>query len=1071
MSWRAVPFTVLLVVLLLAPGVAACISPYGFEDFEPTPLVAPGTGGDVPPVDVSASSVDDMFPELVSYNGDLLAFWIKSTGTTVVTESLMSRAMNGTQWGPLMAINSPDPTNLTREGELIRVAGFDVAVHDGLLYAVWSTPDPDVTEGSDNDLVYRTFDGTTWGPILEVPSPDDGAEDVLPSIASTRYGLMVAWTTNSAVISDGPDQDIVVTHLGPGSDGAVVEVTPAGDSDNDFLPRAIGTPLGSHVVWHTRVVREVPGHRGLETGMAVSGRWTWSGVWHDIEDYTGGTSGEDVWIDLMWDGHRLCMVWQRGGADLGYDATTIMFRDWDLEGFGPVQDLAVRQGNANNGKPRLAMVEGNVSVYWHTDDDGVTVGSTYDLVHRVSQGGGHWSPLEPFVADDTRDLLNMATVEHDGGVWAAWMANVTYDVPVIGGTTEVWDVVVGPIVVGRDPADALVVTPRWVRETKAWGPDDRIVFSVTERGVPRGDVPLTVTVYDPKGRVEAVLQGTTGQGGETSFDHVMEAHGEYGLEVVVEGRVLGTMALRVSPPPEGQMGNLGLTLGLLAGFVMALTVTGTAFIRRRGVVDATAGAGGEQGFIKPMWSFRMVSRVLTKVVRSAKLQGWLQMPMFLFFVVSIYIGFFGTQDPTQNFTTMIGWVYYLPGMLILYAFFGRLWCYFEACGFMDTWAKKLAPRREWKQWPYWLTGLWVAFVLLLAGFWVEIVFSIDLYPWAVATFMLAILLLNFFVSVTFGKRTYCRFVCRDGVIEELIARFSLFKIGVQTRADTTKRGGACIWKEGEKRPGYCSMCFSCVQNNPDVQEASVVPMLRDYGKDVYEPKKVHRDEAWAALLLMGISIPYMLVLTRAWWVDLTDVAFAMEPSMGALGLAAVGVGLAVGTWLFDRWAFARWSGWFTAPRRALIVLLQALLLALYVAAAFGGGVGRLVALRSLIVLASFTVPFIIVLAGEHLVVRLTGNSLGEPAGRLLNRYALVFIPVFVGVLIARNLPIVAMWGWAAWDIFWGTLSNFPAGPGPVTAQPFIPPETFYTLGVMALAFGLFLGAYTALQISRRLYKD
>jgi hypothetical protein len=1071
MAWRAASIPVFILVLLLAPPAAACISPYGFEDFEPTPLVARGIGGDIAPVDVSASTVDDMFPNLVSYGGHLYAFWIKATGTTVVTESLMVRTMAGTDWGPLMVVNNPDPTNLTREGELVRVAGFDVAVHDDLLYVVWSTPDTEVSDGPDNDLVYRTFDGTSWSNIGQVIPPDEGGEDVLPSVASTEEGLLVAWTTNSPLLTDGEDQDIVVSYLGPGANRQVIEVTPAGDSDNDFLPRTVSTPLGVHVVWHTRVVRETPHQRGLENGMAISGRWMWSGVWHDVEDYTGSVSGEDVWIDLMWDGYRLCMVWQRGGADFGYSSTTIMYREWDLEGFGPVQDLALRQGSANNGRPQLAMVDGNVTAYWHTNDDGVTVGTTYDLVYRVNEGRGHWSPVEPYVADDGRDLLQMAVVEHQGGVWAAWMANMTYDATVVEGTIEVWDVVVGPITVGQDPANAMTVTPTWGRSTKAWGPDDRIVFTVTDNDAPMGGVPMVVTVYDPDGRIEAVLRGTTGPEGETSFDHVLKTHGDYGLEVVVEGRVLGTMALQVSPPPDGQMDNLGLTLGVMVGFMMAVTVTGSAFIRRRGVVDAKAEAMADAGFQRPTVAFRLVSRVLTKVVRSAKLQGWLQMPMFIFFVVSIYIGFFGTQDPTRNFTTMIGWVYYLPGMLILYAFFGRLWCYFEACGFMDTWAKKLAPRREWKQWPYWLTGLWVAFILLLAGFWVEIVFSIDLYPWAVATFMLAILLLNFFVSMTFGKRTYCRFVCRDGVIEELIARFSLFKIGVQTRADTSKRGGACIWKEGEKRPGYCSMCFSCVQNNPDVQEASVTPMLRDYGKDVYEPKKIHRDESWAALLLMGISIPYMLVLTRAWWVGLTDVAFAMEPTMGAAGLVALGAGLVAGTWLMDRWAFARWSQWFTTPRRVLIALLQVLLLTLYFAGAIGGEVGRLVALRSLIVLGSFTVPFVIVLAGELLVVRLTGNSINEPAGKLMNRYALIFIPVFIGVLIARNLPIVAMWGWAAWDIFVGTLANFPGGPGPVTAQPFIPPETFYTLGVMALAFGLFLGAYTALQISRRLYKD
>jgi len=1071
MAWTAAPVSVILVLLFLAAPAAACISPYGFEDFEPTPLMAPGVVGDIPPVDVSASTVNDMFPMLVSYDGDLHAFWIKSTGTTVVTESLMARVMSGSDWGPLMVVNSPDPTNMTREGELVRVAGFDVAVHEGAIYVVWSTPDPAFTDGTDNDLVYRTFEAGAWSAITEIALPDGGGGDVQPAVTSTDMGLLVAWTTNNPLITDGPDQDIVVTFIGEGMEGEVVELSPPGDSDHDFLPRVIDTPFGTHVVWHTRVLREVPNRRGMENGLTVNGRWMWSGFWHDIEDYTGSVVGEDVWTDLMWDGDRLCLVWQRGGSDFAYKATTIMYREWDLAGFGPVQDLAVHQGNANNGRPRLAMVGGNVTVLWHTNDDAVTVGTSHDLVQRTREGGGHWTPIEPYMADHEHDLLQVQVVEHAGGVWASWMTNVTYDVVTIEGTVQVWDVVVAPIRLGEDPDGGLTVTPRWVRSTKAWGPDDRIVFSVTEGGEAMAGTPITVTVIDPDGRVEEVLTGLTGASGTVSFDHVLRTHGDYDLEVVVEGRALGTMSLNVTPPPEGQMGNLGLTLGIVVGFVVALTVTGTAFIRRRGVVDPRAEAMADMGYKRPMWSFRLISRILTKVVKSARLQGWLQMPMFIFFVVSIIIGFFGTQDPTRNFTTMVGWVYYLPGMLILYAFFGRLWCYFEACGFMDTWAKRLAPKREWRQWPYWLTGLWVAFILLLAGFWVEIVFSIDLYPWAVATFMLAILLLNFFVSMIFGKRTYCRFVCRDGVVEELIARFSLFKIGVQTRADTNKGGESCIWKEGEKRPGYCSMCFSCVQNNPDVQEANVTPMLRDYGKDVYVPKKVHSDEAWAALLLMGISIPYMLVLTRAWWVGLTEVAFDAEPSFDTLGLLLMGVGLLSATWLVDRWAFRKWSVWFTTPRRALVVMLQVLLLALYFGAAFGGGVGRLVAFRSLIVLGSFTVPFIIVLVGEMLVVRLTGNSRGEPAGKLMNRYALIFIPVFIGVLIARNLPIVAMWGWAAWDIFFGTLANFPGGPAQVTAQPFIPPSTFYVLGVMALTFGLFLGAYTALQISRRLFKS
>jgi hypothetical protein len=1071
MAWRAAPLSIIVVLLFLAVPAAACISPYGFEDFEPTPLVASGFAGNVPPVDVSASTVDDMFPLLVSYRGDLYAFWIKSTGTNVVTESLMTRVMSGDQWGPLLAVNSPDPTILTREGELIRVAGFDVAVHQGLLYVVWSTPDPEVTDGADDDPVYRTFDGETWGPIIQMVAPDDVGEDVQPSIASTDEGLLVAWTTNSPLLSDGSDQDIVVTMVGPDTADTITELTTPGDGDNDFLPEVIDTPLGTHVLWHTRVLRDVPSSRGVEMGVAINGRWRDISIWREHPDVTGAVSGEEVWIDLMWDEDRLCMVWQRGGADYGYSATSIIYREWDLGGFGPIQDLTARQGTSHNGRPRLFRTDGNVSVMWHSNDDGVTVGSTYDLVERTRGEDGRWTDVGPWMADPEKSLLQVHPVEHGDGVWAAWMTNVTYDVTSVNGTVQVWDVIVGPISVGADPANAITVTPRWVRSTKAWGPDDRIVFAVTRGDQPLADSPITVTVIDPEGGVEAVLQGSTGLSGEATFDHVLKDHGDYGLEVVVEDRSLGVMVLKVSPPPDGYMGTLTLSLGMVVAFAAALAVTGTAFIRRKGVVDPKAEAVEDMGFKPRSFVWTLASRGLTRVVKSASLQGWLQLPLFILFAASIVIGYLGTQDPEKNFTTMVGWVYYLPGMLILYAFFGRLWCYVEACGFMDTWAKRLAPNRSWRQWPYWLTGLWLAFILLLAGFWVEIVFSIDLYPWAVATFMLSILMINFFVSIIFGKRTYCRFVCRDGVVEELIARFSLFKVGVQTRADTTRRGGSCIWKEGEKRPGYCSMCFTCVQNNPDVQEASVRPMIDDYGVDVYRPKKVHTDEAWAALLLMGISIPYMMVLTRAWWVDLTDLAFGIEPSMGLLALLGLGSAMVVATALSDRWAFRKWPEWFSTSRKVLVMLLQGLLLSLYFVAVMGGGVGRLVALRSLIVLGCFLVPFMMVLLGERLVVRLTGDSRRETSGRLMDRYALIFIPLFIGVLIARNLPIVAMWGWAAWDVFVGALTNFPNGATEVTAQPFFDPSLFYSLGIAALVFGFALGAYTALQISRRLYTD
>jgi hypothetical protein len=935
---------------------------------------------------------------------------------------------------------------------------------------VWCTSDPELANGTDDDPVYRTFDGQRWGPILTLVPDDDRGEDVQPAVASTADGVLVAWTTSSPLLSHGPDQDIVSRLIGPEGLGKIVQVSPVGDSDNDFLPRLAHTPQGTYAVWHTRTLREVPDSRGTENALVLQGRLLWGSLWRELVEVSGNLGGENVWVDMMWDGSRLSMVWQNGGTALAFDSRSILYREWGLEGLSPIQDISTPLGRANNGRPSMVKTDGTVRVISHTNDDGITVSESYDLVMRDREEGDRWSPIEVYQADPDRNLLQVDTSPHGGGEYAAWITNVTYDMATPVGAVQVWDVVVAPISLPPDPTRDIVVTPRWVRSMEAWGPEDRIVFLVEKGGQPRGDSLLSVMVMDPEGEVETILDGTTDGSGQVTFDHVLRSVGDYSLVVTLDGTEMGALGIRVAPPPE-YMGSLVVTLLVLLAFVAILVLAGYRYISDRGTVDPKAQNANPPPPRRASLFWRWISRALTRVVRSARLQGYLQIPLFALLVISIFLGYMGTQDPQANFTTMVGWVYYLPGMLILYAFFGRLWCYVEACGFIDTWAKRLFKQRKWLEWPRWLQNLWPAFFLLLAGFWVEIVFSIDLYPWAVATFMLVVLLINFTISVNFGKRTYCRFMCRDGVIEELIARFSILKIGVETRADSVSRGGACIWKESEKRPGYCSMCFTCLQNNPDVKEASVIPQIRTYGQDVYRPRKIHSDEAVAALLLMGISIPYMAVLTRAWWVDLTDIAFAWSLPAGTLAQLAAGFGAVVVVALIDRWAFAGPAASFTPVRKALVVTLEVLLLGLYFIAVLGGDVGRLILLRSLFVMGCFMLPLGLAWLGGRLVVWVTRDHRKETPGKLMDRYALVFIPVFVGVLIARNIPIVGMWGWGVIDIVKATFAQFPGGTATVIPQPFVDPSLHFALGIAALAFGLALGAYTALQISRHIYAD
>ncbi len=58
-----------------------------------------------------------------------------------------------------------------------------------------------------------------------------------------------------------------------------------------------------------------------------------------------------------------------------------------------------------------------------------------------------------------------------------------------------------------------------------------------------------------------------------------------------------------------------------------------------------------------------------------------------------------------------------------------------------------------------------------------------------------------------------------------------------------------------------------------------------------------------------------------------------------------------------------------------------------------------------------------------------------------------------------------------WDITVSAFTRFPGGTVEPIPMPFVDPSTHFILGVLSLALGVAVGAYAALQLSRRLYKE
>ncbi|NIP36157.1 MAG: hypothetical protein GWN18_14530, partial [Thermoplasmata archaeon] len=290
-----------------------------------------------------------------------------------------------------------------------------------------------------------------------------------------------------------------------------------------------------------------------------------------------GTGYEDIWFDMMWVEDRLMMTWQRAGNPLGFQRSQVMYREWRPEGMGPEVDITGAADGGFNGRPRIGLTDEGPRVYWHTDDDGVTLGTSEDLVWRGLGADGTWGPVTAYQEDPDQDMVRVQLVEHRGQLWAAWMANVTfYEGPDLE-PHPAWDIFVAPAHLGSGPATGGTVEVRW-ENCEDLG--DRTVLVLEGLDGPMAYGPLEVVLVDPDGNEETVLAGTTDGEGRVEFDHGYHQRGGYTLTVVLDGDAVATVPVEVGSVPDHVVldHNFAITTFI---WVVAFGLVGYLVLRRK----------------------------------------------------------------------------------------------------------------------------------------------------------------------------------------------------------------------------------------------------------------------------------------------------------------------------------------------------------------------------------------------------------------------------------------------------------------------------------------------------------
>jgi hypothetical protein len=292
----------------------------------------------------------------VRYN-DMVYFVFASDDQNYTTGAEHDIALRGydpeaDEWGPIIEV-TPNDEGQDREPR--------AAVLDGRMVIVWRTNDPSKAEGSDDDIVMRTFDGAAFSQIVPVSPAEDGGMDAKLDLAVVGDRLCITWEWNNK--TNGPsDWDVLYREWnGTAFNGPPVPLAPDPDMVSK-LPRIASVGGDPFVVWESRPPTGQPG------AVAVSGCKVTQGVPGDVVEITGpGSSAENVQPDVASAGDRAYILWSSFDDSLTHGGDSdIVMREYDGETLGPVVEVShPRDGpEVNEGFVTACLFQDNLYAVW-----------------------------------------------------------------------------------------------------------------------------------------------------------------------------------------------------------------------------------------------------------------------------------------------------------------------------------------------------------------------------------------------------------------------------------------------------------------------------------------------------------------------------------------------------------------------------------------------------------------------------------------------------------------------------------------------------------------------------------
>jgi ferredoxin len=269
---------------------------------------------------------------------------------------------------------------------------------------------------------------------------------------------------------------------------------------------------------------------------------------------------------------------------------------------------------------------------------------------------------------------------------------------------------------------------------------------------------------------------------------------------------------------------------------------------------------------------------IRRILTAPAFQPALQIPSLAVMVAIVWLGLVDVQDGGMNLATKFTWTIWWAGVIFTFVLVGRAWCLSCPFGALNEWTARLAgpvrrlPRPFRNIW--WATGM---FVLLT---WADEQLGVVRSPRVTAWLAIVFAALAVAVGFLFERRSFCRYLCPIGGVIGIYSMTAPLELRPRSSATCAGDRDKACYRGSPARTGcpmfefpgaldrnnYCTLCAQCVTN---CEHGNLALRVRAWGKDLWATTRRTRDEAYLAVVLVGLTLLVTAQMLSAWpdWVS------------------------------------------------------------------------------------------------------------------------------------------------------------------------------------------------------------